>query len=101
MKSYSRLGYAQIQLADYKGAVDSYRRGLEVDSSNAACIEGLAEAEKLLDDEASSSMDATELDDTTASVGREPTRFCQCLLYPFFKKIESIIDVILSISFLS
>ncbi|KAL7693739.1 putative Heat shock chaperonin-binding, tetratricopeptide-like helical domain superfamily [Plasmopara halstedii] len=46
VKAYSRLGSAQVQLRDYDGAIDAYRRGLEVDSTNAACRDGLAEAER-------------------------------------------------------
>lgn len=45
VKSYSRMGYAHLQLGDFEAAVESYRRGLEVDPSNAACKEGLTEAE--------------------------------------------------------
>ncbi|CAH0515170.1 unnamed protein product [Peronospora belbahrii] len=46
VKAYSRMGSAQIQLKDFDGAVDTFRRGLEVDSTNAACCDGLAEAER-------------------------------------------------------
>ncbi|KAE9049016.1 hypothetical protein PR001_g3601 [Phytophthora rubi] len=46
VKAYSRMGSAQVQLKDFDGAIDTFRRGLEVDSSNAACREGLAEAER-------------------------------------------------------
>ncbi|KAL4168729.1 hypothetical protein KRP22_012125 [Phytophthora ramorum] len=46
VKAYSRLGSAQLQLQDFDGAIDSFRRGLEVDSSNAACRDGLADAER-------------------------------------------------------
>ncbi|RLN69681.1 hypothetical protein BBJ28_00019626 [Nothophytophthora sp. Chile5] len=48
VKAYSRMGGAQVQLKDYDGAVDSFRRGLEVDSANAACRDGLADAERKL-----------------------------------------------------
>lgn len=40
------MGSAQVQLKDFDGAIDTFRRGLEVDSSNAACRDGLAEAER-------------------------------------------------------
>jgi len=46
VKAYSRMGSAQAQLKDFDGAIDTFRRGLEVDGSNAACREGLAEAER-------------------------------------------------------
>lgn len=46
VKAYSRMGHAYVQLKDFDGAVDAFRRGLEVDSSNAACKDGLAEAER-------------------------------------------------------
>ncbi|KAG7394468.1 hypothetical protein PHYBOEH_005168 [Phytophthora boehmeriae] len=46
VKAYSRMGSAQVQLNDFDGAIDSFRRGLEVDSTNAACRDGLAEAER-------------------------------------------------------
>ncbi|TDH69526.1 hypothetical protein CCR75_003948 [Bremia lactucae] len=45
MKAYTRLGSAQLQLQDFDGAIDTYRRGLEIDSTNDACRSGLAEAE--------------------------------------------------------
>ncbi|CAI5734930.1 unnamed protein product [Hyaloperonospora brassicae] len=45
VKAYSRMGSAQVQLKDFDGAVDTFRRGLEVDSTNAACRDGLAHAE--------------------------------------------------------
>lgn len=48
VKAYSRMGGAQVHLKDYEGAIDSFRRGLEVDSSNAACRDGLADAERKL-----------------------------------------------------
>nr|CCA17500.1 conserved hypothetical protein [Albugo laibachii Nc14] len=48
LKAYNRMGAAQIQLKDYQGAIDSFRRGLEIDESNAPCKAGLEEAEKLL-----------------------------------------------------
>ncbi|KAJ0399820.1 hypothetical protein P43SY_008126 [Pythium insidiosum] len=48
VKAYSRMGNAQIHLKDFDGAIESFRRGLEVDSSNAACRDGLAEAERKL-----------------------------------------------------
>jgi small glutamine-rich tetratricopeptide repeat-containing protein alpha len=47
-KAYSRMGAAQIQLKDYDGAIETFRRGLEVDPSNDACKDGLAEAEHKL-----------------------------------------------------
>ncbi|KAL3669765.1 hypothetical protein V7S43_005145 [Phytophthora oleae] len=46
VKAYSRMGNAQVQLKDFDGAIDTYRRGLEVDSTNAACRDGLADAER-------------------------------------------------------
>ncbi|ETI50719.1 hypothetical protein, variant [Phytophthora nicotianae CJ01A1] len=46
VKAYSRMGSAQVQLKDFDGAIDTFRRGLEVDSTNAACRDGLAEAER-------------------------------------------------------
>ncbi|POM67975.1 Hypothetical protein PHPALM_15922, partial [Phytophthora palmivora] len=46
VKAYSRMGSAQVQLKDFDGAIDTYRRGLEVDSTNAACRDGLADAER-------------------------------------------------------
>ncbi|EEY58285.1 uncharacterized protein PITG_00931 [Phytophthora infestans T30-4] len=46
VKAYSRMGSAQVQLQDFDGAIDTYRRGLEVDSTNAACRDGLADAER-------------------------------------------------------
>lgn len=46
VKAYSRMGHAYVQLKDFDGAIDAFRRGLEVDSSNAACKDGLAEAER-------------------------------------------------------
>ncbi|GLE02548.1 hypothetical protein PINS_up011386 [Pythium insidiosum] len=48
VKAYSRMGNAQIHLKDFDGAIESFRRGLEVDSTNAACRDGLAEAERKL-----------------------------------------------------
>lgn len=48
VKAYSRMGGAQVHLKDYQGAIDSFRRGLEVDSTNAACRDGLADAERKL-----------------------------------------------------
>uniref|UniRef100_A0AAV1U535 STI1 domain-containing protein n=1 Tax=Peronospora matthiolae TaxID=2874970 RepID=A0AAV1U535_9STRA len=45
VKAYSRMGSAQVQLKDFDGAIDTYRRGLEFDSTNAACRDGLADAE--------------------------------------------------------
>lgn len=48
VKAYSRMGGAQIHLKDYQGAIDSFRRGLEVDSANAACRDGLVDAERKL-----------------------------------------------------
>ncbi|TMW60116.1 hypothetical protein Poli38472_000158 [Pythium oligandrum] len=48
VKAYSRMGSAQLHLKDFHGAIDSFRRGLEVDSSNAACRDGLADAERKL-----------------------------------------------------
>jgi small glutamine-rich tetratricopeptide repeat-containing protein alpha len=48
VKAYSRMGGAQVHLKDYQGAIDSFHRGLEVDSSNAACRDGLADAEHKL-----------------------------------------------------
>ncbi|TYZ60391.1 hypothetical protein PybrP1_006117 [[Pythium] brassicae (nom. inval.)] len=45
-KAYSRMGHAYVQLKDYDGAEDAFRRGLEVDSANAACKDGLAEVER-------------------------------------------------------
>ena len=45
VKAYSRMGSAQVQLKDFDGAIDTYRRGLEVDSTNVACRDGLADAE--------------------------------------------------------
>ncbi|KAF4322722.1 hypothetical protein JM18_002545 [Phytophthora kernoviae] len=46
VKAYSRMGNAQVQLNDFDGAIDSFRRGLEVDSTSAACRDGLADAER-------------------------------------------------------
>ncbi|KAG1684796.1 hypothetical protein DVH05_009403 [Phytophthora capsici] len=46
VKAYSRMGSAQVQLKDFDGAIDTFRRGLEVDSTNAACRDGLADAER-------------------------------------------------------
>ncbi|CAI5741749.1 unnamed protein product [Peronospora destructor] len=46
VKAYSRMGNAQVQLNDLDGAIDTFRRGLEVDSTNAACCDGLADAER-------------------------------------------------------
>ncbi|KAF1318577.1 Tpr repeat-containing protein, partial [Globisporangium splendens] len=46
VKAYSRMGHAYVQLKDFDGAIDAFRRGLEVDSTNAACKDGLAEAER-------------------------------------------------------
>ncbi|CAH0487610.1 unnamed protein product [Peronospora farinosa] len=46
VKAYSRMGSAQVQLNDLDGAIDTFRRGLEVDSTNAACCDGLADAER-------------------------------------------------------
>jgi small glutamine-rich tetratricopeptide repeat-containing protein alpha len=46
VKAYSRMGNAQVHLKKYDDAIDSFRRGLEVDASNAACRDGLAEAER-------------------------------------------------------
>lgn len=46
VKAYSRMGHAYVQLKDFDGAEDAFRRGLEVDSSNAACKDGLAEVER-------------------------------------------------------
>lgn len=46
VKAYSRMGSAQVQLQDFDGAIDSFRRGLEVDGTNAACRDGLADAER-------------------------------------------------------
>ncbi|OWZ15253.1 hypothetical protein PHMEG_00011147 [Phytophthora megakarya] len=46
VKAYSRMGSAQVQLKDFDGAIDTFRRGLEVDSSNDACRDGLADAER-------------------------------------------------------
>ncbi|KAG7387656.1 hypothetical protein PHYPSEUDO_013906 [Phytophthora pseudosyringae] len=48
VKAYSRMGSAQGQLKDFDGAIDTFRRGLEVDSTNAACRDGLADAERKL-----------------------------------------------------
>lgn len=48
LKAYNRMGAAQIQMKDYQGAIDSFRRGLEIDESNASCKAGLEEAEQLL-----------------------------------------------------
>lgn len=45
-KAYSRMGHAYVQLKDYDGAEDAFRRGLEVDTANAACKDGLAEVER-------------------------------------------------------
>ncbi|KAI9906353.1 hypothetical protein PsorP6_016390 [Peronosclerospora sorghi] len=46
VKAYSRMGNAQLQLKDFDGAIESFRRGLEVDATNSACREGLADAEQ-------------------------------------------------------
>ncbi|KAF1317455.1 Tpr repeat-containing protein, partial [Globisporangium splendens] len=46
VKAYSRMGHAYVQLKDFDGAIDAFRRGLEVDSTNTACKDGLAEAER-------------------------------------------------------
>ncbi|KAG3206812.1 hypothetical protein PC128_g548 [Phytophthora cactorum] len=46
VKAYSRMGSAQVQLNDFDGAIDTFRRGLEVDNTNAACRDGLADAER-------------------------------------------------------
>lgn len=46
VKAYSRMGHAYVQLKDFDGAEDAFRRGLEVDSANAACKDGLAEVER-------------------------------------------------------
>eukprot|EP00933_Yihiella_yeosuensis_P074148 TRINITY_DN82991_c0_g1_i1.p1 TRINITY_DN82991_c0_g1~~TRINITY_DN82991_c0_g1_i1.p1 ORF type:complete len:450 (+),score=100.47 TRINITY_DN82991_c0_g1_i1:103-1452(+) len=43
IKGYSRKGKALFDLKRYEEAEDAYRAGLEVDSSNAACAQGLAE----------------------------------------------------------
>lgn len=48
IKPYSRMGAAKMQLKDYDGAIESYRRGLEVDASNPACKEGLESAKAKL-----------------------------------------------------
>lgn len=48
VKAYSRMGSAHLHLKDYDAAVDAFRHGLEIDSFNAACRDGLAEAERKL-----------------------------------------------------
>lgn len=59
VKAYSRMGSAHVHLKDYEAAVDAFRRGLEVDSSNAACRDGLADAERKLNQRQSSVANAS------------------------------------------
>ena len=40
-KGWSRKGYAAFQLGDYATAMESYKKGLELDPNNSACLEGL------------------------------------------------------------
>ncbi|KAI0032501.1 hypothetical protein K488DRAFT_49817 [Vararia minispora EC-137] len=45
-KAYSRLGHAHYCIGDYPAAADAYRRGLEIEPSNASMKNGLANAEE-------------------------------------------------------
>lgn len=45
VKSFSRMGHAHYCQNDFDASIQSYRQGLEVDSTNEACIEGLEQAE--------------------------------------------------------
>lgn len=47
-KGYSRLGVAHHGLGAYQDAVDTFKKGLEIDGSNAALQSGLKEAEAAL-----------------------------------------------------
>ncbi|KIM85463.1 hypothetical protein PILCRDRAFT_66916 [Piloderma croceum F 1598] len=45
VKAYSRLGHAQYTLGDYSAAASAFRRGLELDPSNANLKSGLTNSE--------------------------------------------------------
>lgn len=54
-KAFSRMGHGHYCLNDYDAAIQSYRRGLEVDPSNTACLEGVEVAETAQTQEAEAS----------------------------------------------
>ena len=41
VKAYSRKGDIEVAMKEYHKAMESYKKGLELDSTNAACKEGL------------------------------------------------------------
>ncbi|KAJ3353854.1 Hsp90 cochaperone [Entophlyctis luteolus] len=56
-KGYSRKGAALHGLGNYKGAVEAYKKGLELEPANAAMKKSLQEAESLLNDSESKDAD--------------------------------------------
>ena len=47
-KGYSRLGGAHYGLGSFQEAIDAYKKGLDIDGSNAALQSGLKDAEVAL-----------------------------------------------------
>ncbi|KAJ3558414.1 hypothetical protein NM688_g942 [Phlebia brevispora] len=61
VRAYHRLGHAHYCLNDYKEAADAFRRGLELDSSNANLKQGLQMAEaRIPKDEESDEIPSTD-----------------------------------------